>query len=141
MGIGYRRNDLRAQADAKVADAMLLLHHRRFSNAYYLAGYAVELGLKACIAAQIAAETLPDKDLLKGLLTHEYPKLVGLAGLGQELKDKQDADEVFASNWAVASEWKPDSRYEMIDPTTAQQLLQAICDPKSGVLQWIRTHW
>lgn len=141
MGIGYQRKDLQALAQAKFDDAVILLTNARFGNAYYLAGYAVEVGLKACIAAQISAETLPDKALIKQILNHQFMALVGLAGLAQELKDKQDADAGFASNWAVASEWEPDSRYELIDPTSAQLLIGAVGDPKSGVLQWIKTYW
>jgi hypothetical protein len=38
MGLGYKRTDLRAMAQAKLDDAILLLQHGRFSNAYYLAG-------------------------------------------------------------------------------------------------------
>lgn len=141
MGIGYRRADLRALAQSKLDDAIILLNHKRFSNAYYLAGYAVELGLKACISAQISADTLPDKALIKGILSHEFSTLIGLAGLAQELKHQQDADEHFASNWAIVSEWKPDTRYDLGDSTSAQLLIQAIADPTYGVLQWIKTHW
>ncbi len=47
-------------AAAKCEDATLLLAHARFSSAYYLAGYALELALKACIAKQFAAEVIPD---------------------------------------------------------------------------------
>ncbi|HTW35468.1 MAG TPA: hypothetical protein VMD53_12695 [Rhizomicrobium sp.] len=141
MGIGHKRSDLRSHAQAKLDDAVLLLQHSRFSNAYYLAGYAVELGLKACIAAQISAETIPDKAFIKGILNHEFPRLVGLAGLAGALKEQQDKDPAFAASWALVSEWEPDSRYEASDAMSAQLLVQAIADPKSGVLQWIKTHW
>lgn len=77
MGLGLKRADLRANAQAKLDDAIFLLQHKRFSNAYYLAGYAVEIGLKACIAAQIAAETIPDKALLKKSLTTISKALLG----------------------------------------------------------------
>jgi HEPN domain-containing protein len=61
MGSGQKRSELQTRAQAKLDDAILLLQHGRYTNAYYIAGYAVELGLKACIAAQIDAETIPDK--------------------------------------------------------------------------------
>jgi HEPN domain-containing protein len=100
----------------------------RYSNAYYLAGYAVEMALKACIAAQIAAETIPDKELLKGILSHQFSGLVGLAGLRGELRDSQQKDPDFEANWAVVSDWSPDARYELTDPTSAQTLIEAIRD-------------
>lgn len=47
MGLGYSRLDLRANAQAKLDDAVMLCKTGRYSNAYYLAGYSVEIGLKA----------------------------------------------------------------------------------------------
>ncbi|MDQ2083721.1 HEPN domain-containing protein [Xanthobacteraceae bacterium Astr-EGSB] len=61
MPYGFKRIDLQANAEAKSADAKLLLQHGRYSSAYYLAGYSIEIGLKACIALQVAAETIPGK--------------------------------------------------------------------------------
>ena len=104
MGLGHKRTDLQAYAQAKLDDACILLQNRRYSNAYYLAGYAVELGLKACIAAQISAETIPDKEFIKKILYHEFPILIGLAGLATELKDQKDKDPIFGANWAIVSE-------------------------------------
>ena len=72
MGPGLNRSDLRANAETKIADAILLLDNHRYSNAYYLAGYSVEIGLKACIAAQISAETLPDKAFIRGIMNHQF---------------------------------------------------------------------
>jgi hypothetical protein len=141
MGIGLTRTDLRANAQTKLDDAMLLLNNGRHSSAYYLAGYAIEIGLKACIAALITAETIPDKELIKGILNHQFNVLVGLAGLRGDLKERQDADPNFAANWAVVSEWSPDSRYEAADVTSAQTLVSAIADARSGVFQWIKAHW
>ena len=141
MGLGQTREDLRSRAQAKLDDATTLFRAGSVSNAYYLAGYAVELGLKACVAAQIAAETIPDKAFLKGILNHQFTVLIGLAGLAQALKDEQSNDPAFAANWAVVSEWGPDSRYEDSDSMTTQILIEAIADPKAGILQWIKTHW
>jgi hypothetical protein len=141
MGPGQKRSDLRANAQAKFDDAVILLRNGRYSNAYYLAGYAVEIGLKACIAAQISAETIPDKAFIRNILNHQFRVLVGLAGLAGSLKDEEDRDQSFATNWAVASQWEPDARYDAIDPMSAQLLVEAIGNPNSGVLRWIKAHW
>jgi HEPN domain-containing protein len=141
IGPGLRRSDLQANAQTKIDDAIILFRNGRFSNAYYLAGCAVEIGLKACIAAQISAETLPNKAFMKNILSHQFRGLVGLAGLAGALKDEEDRDQNFATNWALASQWEPDVRYEAVDPRSAQILIEAIANPNSGVLQWIKTHW
>jgi len=141
MGNGQSRSELRSQAQAKLDDAILLLQNGRYGNAYYIAGYAVEIALKACVAARISAETIPDKSLIRGILSHQLSGLVGLAGLAQALKDEQARDTKFASNWTVALEWEPDARYEQTDAVSAQLLVSAIADDQNGVLRWIKTYW
>lgn len=141
MGFGLKRRDLQAYADAKLDDAVILLNNRRYANAYYLAGYAVELGLKACIARHIVGETIPDKAFITKIFDHNLSTLTGLAGLKPELKKQIDRDSEFAANWAIVSEWSPDARYEAKDVSSTQFLINAIAHEKSGVLQWIRTHW
>lgn len=136
-----RRLDLQALAQAKLDDAILLLKNQRAGNSYHLAGYCVELGLKACIARQIAADTIPDKSILGGVLTHEFDKLLGLAGLKDELRTAQKKDAELAANWGIAARWTPESRYRNIVLIEAQYLVQAIADVDHGVLRWIRQYW
>ena len=139
MPFGHRRSDLQLLAQAKLADAKLLLQHERFSNAYYLAGYAVECGLKACIAKQFSTDTIPDKTFVNAIHQHELKPLVNLAGLQSELKRAEDNNANFS--WAIVSEWRAESRYVSIDPYTAQTMIAAIEDPTVGVLPWIKTFW
>lgn len=135
------RTDLQKLSQVKFDDAKLLLENGRYCNAYYLAGYAVELGLKACVAKQIRQEEIPDQRLIKGVLTHNFANLIGLAGLTSELKGAQDAENKFQAFWGIAAEWSPDARYEINDAMSAQLLLTAIGDAEHGVLKWIQNHW
>ena len=141
VGLGYRRADLKAMAEAKLSDAILLLENDRFSNAYYLAGYSVEFALKACISRQILAETIPDRKWINDIYSHQFEKLIGLAGLSSALKDKQETDQVFAANWLTVREWTEGSRYEMIDRYSCGLMIEAIRDEPNGVLTWLRQHW
>lgn len=141
MPYGLKRIDLQANAEAKLADAELLLQHGRYSSAYYLAGYSIEIGLKACIALQVAAETIPDKAFLNNVWNHKFSTLLGLAGLATALKEKQDSDRKFAASWAIVLEWSPDARYETKDLMSAQLMVNAVAAANSGVLPWIRTYW
>jgi hypothetical protein len=97
------RTTLQHLAVAKVEDARLLFANQRYSNSYYLYGYGIELGLKACIARQMIAETVPDKAVLRGFLDHEIGKLVGLAGLSELLRAERDNAE-FDVRWSIVSE-------------------------------------
>lgn len=140
-GLGYKRDDLKALADTKLEDAVLLLQHRRFSNAYYLGGYAIEIALKVCIARQFVADVIPDKAFVNQVFNHKLSELIGLAGLTAELKSRENAEPAFAASWAMVAQWDPETRYASIDPTTAQQFFVSIRDPTSGVMPWIKTFW
>lgn len=138
---GYRKSDLRALAEGKLRDARILLDAQSWANAYYLAGYSVEIALKACIAVQIRAESIPDRRLIEEAYRHDLAGLVRTAGLARELRDKQDSNADFAANWAVTLRWTVDSRYEATDAFTAQALIDAIAKTPHGVLPWIRMYW
>lgn len=135
------RDELRLAAQSKLEDAKILFAHKRTSSAYYLCGYAVELALKACIVQQIISETLPDKALVRSVYSHDFPPLVGLAGLSLELKSKLEADPAFSASWAIVREWLPDARYRAYTHTEAQTLIEAVEHPESGVLKWITRFW
>jgi HEPN domain-containing protein len=135
------RTDLQKLSQAKLDDALLLCQAGRYSNAYYLAGYSVELGLKACASRQIVEHQIPDKAFVNGIMTHDFPRLVNLAGLKSILDHAQDEDRVFSANWALTAEWSPDARYVMTDATSTEMLLKAVGDPDHGVLKWIKMHW
>lgn len=135
------REQFQRLAEAKFADASTLAANGRYGNAFYLAGYAVEIGLKACIARQIVAETIPDKRFIIDVHTHDYRKLAGLAGLSRLLADKERDDPIFSAYWGIVAEWNPEARYAGREAIECQLLLKAIGDERNGVLPWIRTVW
>ncbi|WP_156467569.1 hypothetical protein [Methylobacterium sp. Leaf102] len=137
MALGLRRATLQRVATAKLEDAVLLLAHQRFSNAHYLAGFAVEIGIKAVIAARFQAETIPDKNFVFDLYSHDIAKLIKLAGLSQELRSKEESDSSFAAQWAIVCEWKPDLRYDSSDAISSQLMINATQD----VIEWIKKFW
>jgi hypothetical protein len=141
MPLGMKRTVLQAVAQAKLDDARLLLQNGRFSNAYYLAGYAIEIGLKACIAKQISADTIPDKNFVNAIFQHGLKGLVSVAGLSTALKEKETNDPIFATNWGLVAGWTPEVRYDTVDNYTAQLMLQAVADDQSGVFAWIKANW
>jgi hypothetical protein len=141
VGAEVARTALQTLADEKLKDAQVLLAAKSWSNAYYLAGYAIELALKACIAKTFKAETIPDKDLVLATYRHKFRELVGTAGLSAELQKKEQSEQGFAANWGVVNLWSPDARYASWTEEAATELIAAVSDPKDGVLVWIRSHW
>jgi hypothetical protein len=82
-----------------------------FQGAYYLAGYAVECALKACIAQQFRQHDIPDKKLVNDVYTHDVDKLLDLAGLRPTLRQDAVAHPALQTNWNVAKDWKETARY------------------------------
>jgi HEPN domain-containing protein len=132
------RNDFRALARIRLREAEALLAAGHYSGAYYLAGYAVECALKACIARKTKAGDFPDRKLVNESYTHDIERLVVAAGLKEDRDDLVGRDERFRLYWGVASRWSPDSRYEVIARERAVALYTAVADQRHGVLRWLR---
>ena len=135
------RSDLQKLAAERLADAKALLAAKRWAAAYYLAGYAVECGLKACIAKLTEAEEFPDRSFADKCWTHDVKRLVYLAGLEPTHDSLVAADSQFADNWDTVRSWDESSRYLRIAKVDAEELFDAITDRKHGVMPWIRLHW
>lgn len=133
--------DLEALADTRLGDAVYLFQATRYSAAYYLAGYAVELGIKACIAGLFQANVIPEKGFVNAVYSHKLDELLGLAGIKKQLQDDMKNDAVLSAAWGVASKWNETSRYEMWDQFAAASMIRAVGDENHGVLQWLKKHW
>ncbi len=137
----YLRATLQALAHSKLQDALLLFQNRRFSNAYYLGGYAVELGLKACISKRFSRDTFPDKKFVNDIYTHRLTELVRLAGLHARMITDQNGDPAFAANWGIVSTWNEDVRYESKDEFAVRSFMAALADHLHGVFPWVTRYW
>ena len=140
------RKQLHALAKERVKDAKALLGRKRWAAAYYLAGYAVECGLKACVLRHIEATgaIFADAKYLKdlaGCWTHDLDKLIALAGLGEKFGVARGQNAMLRTYWEVVEEWDETSRYQVKAEREARQLYEAITDQSNGVLQWIQSNW
>ncbi len=129
-------------AEQRLLEAKALLDLEKWDGAYYLAGYAVELALKACIIKTLmATDAFPGKELSRNCYTHAIETLVKQARLDDVLKLATDTDRDFESNWAAANNWNEEKRYHRINKAEAVALYDAIADGEHGVLQWIKKQW
>lgn len=133
------RIDLQQLAEDRVLDAEALLNAGRWSGAYYLAGYAVECALKACIAKQTNQHDFPDKNTAQRAFTHDLGDLIQLAGLKDQLQ--LDATPGLDLNWQFVKDWNERSRYSSKSEDQARGLFVALTDPTNGVLPWIKCRW
>ena len=141
------RDELQEMARQRIKDAEALLVGSRWEFAYYVAGYAVECALKSCILSRMVrtAWVFEEKWEAKACLTHEFGKLIVLAGLRDELNDALKASSAaggeFANNWTTAEKWKVTSRYESKTEAEARGLLAAITSDPHGVFKWLQIFW
>jgi hypothetical protein len=97
------RKDFQDLADVRIAEAGVLLAAGLWDGAYYLAGYAVECALKACIAKLTKAEDFPpDKDTIGKIYSHKLVTLLEVAGLKPVLDAEAKKDKDFEKNWTTA---------------------------------------
>jgi hypothetical protein len=135
------RHTLKILAKRHLKDAQYLLSADRPSGAYYLAGYAVECALKACIAKSSKKYVFPDNKFVQKIYTHNLKDLVKLAGLDVQLPAHAPPGSALDVNLGIVYQWSEQSRYEKSTYSKAEDLLTAITDPTDGVLQWVRQNW
>lgn len=141
------RADWQQVAEDKLLAVNALLAASQWASAYYLAGYAIECGLKSCILARIAGfpevifEVKTGRTFSKDCWTHDVETLVGLAGIKPDLDAAVATAPALATHWKVVGEWSELTRYERKTELEARNLYNAITDPVNGVMQWIRVRW
>lgn len=136
------RDMLHRIATLRRREAVALLRAGHYPGAYYLAGYAVECALKACIAKQTKKYDFPDKVLAQKVYTHNLQELVKLAGLSPDLNKELSANPPFQVNWAIVKDWSEASRYDpTITKAQARDLYSACNTRRNGVVPWIRNRW
>jgi hypothetical protein len=143
-GIAVTRPEWQQLAERWLVDAKGLLDDHRWSAAYYLAGYAVECGLKACVLARVAASPeviFDDKKFSEKCWTHSVWELVKMADLEAGRMADSVANPALRNNWLVAKDWSENARYKTTSHQRAKRLYDAITDNANGVMQWIRVRW
>lgn len=135
--------DLKQIAEERLKDAGVLLAAGQWGGAYYLAGYAVECGLKACIIRNIerTGALFEDRKFAEKCFTHDFNKLLEAADLLIAYRVNVIADPAFARNWSIVEEWTETDRYYSQPETKARKFYGAITHSASGVFPWIKTHW
>ena len=129
-------------AKERIRDAKALLAARRWSGAYYLAGYAVECALKACVIVHLmVSDRFPERRFSEQCWTHNLDQLLGLAGLEIVFDGDAASDPNLRTNWRTVKDWKETSRYTRSTRNEARLLYDAITDKKHGVLPWIKSRW
>ena len=124
------RADFKQLAQCRLEEAELLLRNRKFSGAYYLAGYSIECALKARLAKQTKRYDFPpEPNFVRDIYTHNLAQLVDKVNL-REVFDREEArDPEFGVNWSIIKDWNAKSRYELKSQRKARAIVKAVSDP------------
>jgi hypothetical protein len=100
------KEELRQLGQERILDAKALLAARRWSGAYYLAGYAVECALKACVLGFVekTGVIFEDRKYAERCCTHDLEDLPQLA---DGIKDRERR---FPHLYVVSDEITDDNR-------------------------------
>ncbi len=137
------RAELQELAKLRLREAKALLAAKEWAGAYYLAGYAVEYGLKSCILAYVEKTGIifEDRKYAEKCWTHDLEELVSLARLEAALGLAVAANPALKRNWLVVKAWSELSRYRRAPHHEAKKLYRAVSDKADGIMRWITNHW
>src|ERR1700722_6518249 len=120
------RADFQTLAEIRIAEAQSLFAAGFCDGAYYVAGYAVECALKACIARLTNQDDFPrDRKFVEDCYNHDAERLVKSAGRGSALDAELAANPTFELNWMTVKDWEETSRYAQKMQGEAQTLYDA----------------
>ena len=134
------RKDLHSLSRVRAKEAKALLDAGLHDGAFYLAGYAVECALKACIAKKTQRHEFPDKDRVNKSYTHKLDDLIKLAELEESHKAEMKSAS-FRTDWGFVKLWSEESRYRRPDPKDAEGLVAAIIKRRGGIFSWLKQYW
>lgn len=140
--------DIITLAGEKILDAQCLLDAGRFDGAYYMAGYNVELLLKAKVCKTLGidnffdfgnrAKLLKDEaNISRTYRVHDLDQLMILSGIFSRFESEITTNIDFRAAWSIIKDWNEGHRYltgkTQID---VQDLLTSI----NKFQQWIQNH-
>lgn len=135
------RLDLQRLADRRIEDAKILIDGARYDAGYYLAGYSVECGLKACVANLWKSEAFPERSFVPVVYIHDLKKLIDLAYLRSKFDADTGTNAMLFGYWGTVLAWTEHSRYDNKGDAAARELYEAITNGTDGVLPWIKRYW
>lgn len=142
---------IRGLATLRLEEAEILVQNNKPDGAFYLAGYSVELALKAKITERLGisslfadrlleAEKFPEPDRLRQVVkTHNLGLLLVLSGLRPAYTQAKATSRMFAKFDGLLLGWSEQLRYRLPGQVSTQDIQDFIdfLGNQNGFLQWI----
>lgn len=145
-------DEIKKLALLRLDEAKILYQNGKCDGSFYLAGYSVELMLKAKICERLGIPNLYDEsdkstnsisgigELRKTLKTHNLYLLLVISGLKNKFdQDKAKNINLAKSNSLLFSNWDENARYKPcghMKDKDVETFINLLADP-NGILKWI----
>lgn len=140
-----KRDELKLLAKTRLREVKALFDCGLYDGSYYLAGYVVELSLKARICKVLDRDEYPDSgELSRSFKTHRLDHLLQLAGLERKFDHAKIANPNLLTSWSLITEWNEEFRYKPVGSSLkerAQNTITALEDKNDGIFAWIKKYW
>ena len=144
--------EIRNLAKQRLNEAEILYQNGKYDGAFYLAGYSVELTLKAKICDRLGIPNLFDEtdastnsikgigEIRKTLKTHNLFTLLIFSGLKNQFDSEKSTNiELAKANSLLFNAWDENARYKPcghILDKDVEKLINLLSQP-NGILTWI----
>ncbi len=139
------RNELKQLAKTRLQEAKVLFDKGFYDGVCYLAGYVLELALKARICKILDLAEYPQSgEISRAFKTHKYGDLFTFSGLERKFNDAIGTNSSLLMNWSLLTKWTEEFRYRPIGSSSkkdAEKVINALDNPKDGVFTWIKKRW
>ena len=140
--------ELKKLTQLRLKEAKALCNKKLYDGSCYLAGYCIELALKASICKLMKTPNFFESirpETARAFKIHNLDELITLAGLRTPFNVYVDANIQFGNNWSFIKttiNWSEQLRYQIgKNQLETEMMLLALTDPQNGILPWIKKHW
>ena len=140
--------ELKNLTQLRLKEAKALCNKRLYDGSCYLAGYCIELALKAAICKRMGTPNFFQTirpETARAFKIHNLEELVSLAGLRSQFDLQFNTNVLFRDNWSFIKttiNWSEQLRYQSgKNQIQNQTMLIALTDLQNGILPWIKRYW
>lgn len=145
--------EIKQLAYERLSEAEILCNNEKYDGAFYLAGYSIELMLKAKVCEYLGVDDLFDesssiygiREVRKAVKTHDIAVLLIFSGLRAKFDDAKSASLILMETNSilfVASGkclWSEQNRYQPCGSQKPESVkkLMSLLKNEEGILKWI----